>query len=478
MRRIQLLLCVFLCACAGVSNLAAEQLQLEQVILDDGRQLQAVVEVDGDTLTLRSFANNRELGSIRIAASRVTSRNKLVLFDERRQQHVLEEYDYLLIDAKAAEAPKGLALQACIDYLNKRSANDRETARIIFTWICENITYDLSYINIVDPKKVYADKRAVCSGFASLYKHMAQACGLKSEVVVGYAKGRTHKNGTHFDESNHAWNAVKIDGVWSLLDCTWGAGASFDSEFSRKFKPFYFCPKPLELLPTHFPEDENWQLIAEPISQNDFENSLDVRYGYFDYDIHAISHNAADVHSKDALLWMRFRSPKDVRIQAVIKKGEQRLEQNRVMVGYLGSDTIVQSAYPKRGDYTLHILAKKSGEKNYSSVVNYRIHIEESPKVSNEFPQCYEQYYKRRCQLRTPQRRNLLVGGGGENFSIIVPGAKSVQIKNGGKLHKMRASGTRWTKGLDIVPGPVTIYAKFVGGKDGELHGLVQFQAE
>lgn len=473
----RILLLFFLAIPIYTGQLHAEQLQLEQVVLDDGREIQAVVFVKGQTVTLQTYAENRHIGSIAIDLSRISSRTKLVLFDERRQQHEVTEVNYEHIDAKAAATPKGLTLQACIDYLNKRSANDRETARIIFTWICNNISYDLSYLGVVDPQKVYTDKKAVCAGYAALYVYMAKACGLKSEVVVGYAKGRSHVYGSRFTESNHAWNAVKIDGAWNLVDCTWGAGASFDSEFNRKFKPFYFAPNPEELLPTHFPEDENWQLVADPMSQEKFENSLDLRSGYFDYDVHAISHSDAQITSAKGLVWMRFRAPKDVRIQAVIKRGEERLGQSYVMIGHMGSDTIIQSAYPKKGDYTLHILAKKFSEKNFSSVVNYRIQIERDAKVDNSFALCYEKYYENRCQLRAPLRKNLLAGES-QTFSIVVPNALAVQIKNNGVLHKMRVTGSRWSKTLRLKPGPVTIYAKFPKAKGGQLNGLVQFQAD
>lgn len=54
---------------------------------------------------------------------------------------------------------------------------------------------------------IYEDKNGVCSGFANLFKKMANIAGVDNVITVS--------NG------NHAWNAAYIDGEWKYFDSTW-----------------------------------------------------------------------------------------------------------------------------------------------------------------------------------------------------------------------------------------------------------------
>ena len=66
--------------------------------------------------------------------------------------------------------------------------------------------------------------------------------GLDSRVVTGYAKsGEFHPGVDQFDEPNHHWNSVLINGNWFLLDTMWGAGVLNESNiFEFKLRDFYF----------------------------------------------------------------------------------------------------------------------------------------------------------------------------------------------------------------------------------------------
>lgn len=54
--------------------------------------------------------------------------------------------------------------------------------------------------------------------------------GIQCMKLSGYSKGYGYKMGQTFTgDSDHAWNAVYLDGRWHLLDSTWGSGAVDDS---------------------------------------------------------------------------------------------------------------------------------------------------------------------------------------------------------------------------------------------------------
>nr|XP_028575862.1 kyphoscoliosis peptidase-like [Podarcis muralis] len=98
---------------------------------------------------------------------------------------------------------------------------------------------------------------------------MCSVAGIQCE----YVRGSCSVTG----KSNHAWNAVCIDGRWHLLDCTWGSGtvdAAF-SEFTFSYDEFYFLTHPALFIEKHFPEDPKWQLLKPTVTLEEFEDQQD-----------------------------------------------------------------------------------------------------------------------------------------------------------------------------------------------------------
>ena len=60
------------------------------------------------------------------------------------------------------------------------------------------------------PYGVLLNKTGVCSSYAGAFKLLAQEAGLDCIVVTGYLEG----------DLPHAWNKVKIDGSWTIVDAT------------------------------------------------------------------------------------------------------------------------------------------------------------------------------------------------------------------------------------------------------------------
>ena len=51
---------------------------------------------------------------------------------------------------------------------------------------------------------------------------MCKALGLEYVLISGYSKGTSYFDGQMPTKTNHAWNAVKIDSQYYLIDSTWG----------------------------------------------------------------------------------------------------------------------------------------------------------------------------------------------------------------------------------------------------------------
>ncbi len=122
-------------------------------------------------------------------------------------------YDYTRIDAFARSVPqRALATPRSVArYLARGASNERELARVIFTWIRDNIRYEVT--DVIDPDPVFVARKGQCAGIMLLFRDMATAVGLVVHGVGGESD---------LSDGGHAWNVVLIDGTWRLLDVTWG----------------------------------------------------------------------------------------------------------------------------------------------------------------------------------------------------------------------------------------------------------------
>ena len=154
-----------------------------------------------------------------------------------------------------------------------------EKARGIFTWNCLNIQYALAEKGKFPPSRtnetpenVLRSGKAECGGYAGVFCHLAELVGLKSVRINGYAKAYGYKPGKRFMQTDHAWNALLIEGEWYLMETTWGAGfVDDDHKYIKRFDPCWFAMDPRIFLYNHFPEDPKWLLFPTRISFKDFE---------------------------------------------------------------------------------------------------------------------------------------------------------------------------------------------------------------
>ena len=98
------------------------------------------------------------------------------------------------------------------------STSDYDKICAIYDYICDNVVYD--YENLENSEHVlkytaYAaliNKTSVCQGYATLLYRLLLECGIDCRVITG----------TSHNES-HAWNIVRLNGVYYDLDATWDA---------------------------------------------------------------------------------------------------------------------------------------------------------------------------------------------------------------------------------------------------------------
>ncbi|HKB05966.1 MAG TPA: transglutaminase domain-containing protein [Gemmataceae bacterium] len=192
-------------------------------------------------------------------------------------RQVLGKDAYAAIDAHALKAPPEaeVSLDELARYLASGARNGRERARAVYRWVTDRIAYDAEALfanQLPDPKPEFtlARRMGVCGGYANLFVDLCQRAGLEAETVGGYVKGLNHARGMSISRPDHAWSAVRFEDQWWLVDATWGAGSITGRQYKKEFTDYYFTTPPEQLIFTHLPEDESWQLRAVPLTLDEF----------------------------------------------------------------------------------------------------------------------------------------------------------------------------------------------------------------
>ncbi|MEO6038777.1 MAG: transglutaminase domain-containing protein [Saprospiraceae bacterium] len=189
--------------------------------------------------------------------------------------------DFSKIDdqARQIEFSKKQNIAQLATALTASLTTDTEKARAIFVWITANIRYDAKLIQEDDvepevfkakqrPLEVLRSKRAVCEGYANLFTAICQSAGLKSLVVTGLTKTRSGR----IPKIGHAWNVVRVEDDWKLIDATWGSGSlDEDNKYVPEFNEKYFFSEPKTLVLNHFPSDPLFQLLEKPMDLATFK---------------------------------------------------------------------------------------------------------------------------------------------------------------------------------------------------------------
>lgn len=101
--------------------------------------------------------------------------------------------------------------------LNHLNGTEYQNILYIHDYLVDNIEYDSTYKNI-GTYNIYGalvEKKCVCEGYAKAFKYLANCAGYNCELMQGVA---TNSSG---ESENHAWNCIKINGIWYEIDITW-----------------------------------------------------------------------------------------------------------------------------------------------------------------------------------------------------------------------------------------------------------------
>ncbi len=379
----------------------------------------------------------------------------------------IKNRNFTEIDRLAADLNyQGESIEGLADLLAQYAYTDLEKARIIYAWITQHISYDVPAFKSalengnypdVSAKKVLRDRTTICSGYSNLYFALASAMDLEAVIIFGYAKGATTTETD--DDVNHAWNGVKINGGWYLLDATWGSGSVIEDRFKSQYKPYYFATKPSEFIYTHFPRDKGWQLLNKTYSRSKFASLPHISSHFYDLQLQLVNHHIARLKVTKKIDIV-FQAPANVFAVADLYQRQQKLSKTSTFVTRKDNNLVVSVAPPASGEYTLKIYAKEGREtQNYQQVITYQI---EADKSVSQFPKTYGHYSLHQVNLIEPLESNL-PDDRDIYFSLKVPRATDVRVLNTqtNQWTALESYGDYFQGYVNMESGQTIVVAKF-----------------
>lgn len=162
---------------------------------------------------------------------------------------------------------------------------DEDKARAAFYWLATNIRYNLKefynptqktyrfrYSTEVEKQQkiteatdkiieaTFRTKRGVCEEYAQSFKKICELLHIEAVVIKGYVRNTVSEIDHPKKLPNHAWNAVKLNNKWLLLDATWAAGYAQNGKWIQKFNNYFYNIPKEKIFKTHFPSETIWVL--------------------------------------------------------------------------------------------------------------------------------------------------------------------------------------------------------------------------
>lgn len=164
-------------------------------------------------------------------------------------------------------------VRSVVAEINKTATNDFEKVKLAHDITALLISYDAAsfWSGNLPPQDYFTvlkTGKSVCEGYANVFLEFCNQLKIECKKVSGYARGVGFNLLTEQAniESNHAWNMVKIDEKWYLVDCTWDSGYMNGKVSKQEYKTDWLFTKPEHFINSHFPDNARYQLISPELS--------------------------------------------------------------------------------------------------------------------------------------------------------------------------------------------------------------------
>ena len=360
---------------------------------------------------------------------------------------------------------------------------------IIYYWISQNIRYDLDadihrqQQRHPQAEDVFRATKTSAQGYASIFKALCDCLKIPCEKIDGYAKDYSFKvDQPIFAHPNHAWNAVRIDQQWYLIDSAWGTGyIDGNHEYKNDLKTYYFLACPEQLIYNHLPENSRWQLLNKPISMADYLHLPNIHCYYFIMGLTLISPNFCSQLTYDPnqhYAEVCLQAPEDVQIFCSVKND-------------LRSTTLAQYDVNRRrwqclfaphkiGFHTLIVYATSLQTNNvFKNVLEFGLDVPTRDAVRRRtLPITFEKFLEHKCQIFSPLN-GVLQHGTKATIRCRIPQAISARIAlDGVWMDEVTMRNDLFKQEINVPAREVIVYARFRHQKSKIYDGLIRYLVE
>ena len=205
--------------------------------------------------------------------------------------------EFTKIDTIVKSYPRYRSPQQLADRISKDFSSYLDKVRASFKWITNNIRYNLKEAlqpnrtviqfryssdkerlekiqeikdNIV--KEAFFSKQGVCEEYAQSLKKLCDLLGIEAIVLSGYVRNTAYEIDRVPNTTNHAWNAVKVNDKWMIIDATWSSGYVMNGRWLKKFNNYYFNIDFNKVGYTHYTDNRKWNILLNQKSLQEFYN--------------------------------------------------------------------------------------------------------------------------------------------------------------------------------------------------------------
>ncbi len=252
-----------------------------------------------------------------------------------------------------------------VNYLIQDASNDFLKVKIIHDWITENISYDEEVFfrrkHVKDSAETTLQKqKAVCDGFAKLFQAMCKSAGIETLYITGITKGYGYSQNGYL--GLHAWNAVKIQNSWYLVDITWDAGYINGQHFIKQYSTDYLFLSPQAFIYTHFPTDDRHQFLNKPITKEKFVSLPYLQGKFFRYNLRLLTPHIKNTIRINGTFKLEIECPDEVLLFNRITVDGQEYE-GYSFLQRINNKAILYFSAPVKGLVKAEIYAKSILEK-------------------------------------------------------------------------------------------------------------------
>ncbi|XP_052796037.1 uncharacterized protein LOC128228646 [Mya arenaria] len=213
--------------------------------------------------------------------------------------------------------------ESLVDDLTGQFQTESLKVKTILAWISKQGIGNFQFTTVPPPDTPNGYMRLIQDDLGTypvFFALLCRAAGIKCAIVNGISKGSSYEVGMiETSGLRNSWNAVFVDGSWQLVHPLWvckgiarqkqTALISLERDSEREssaheqtmavqsFNHYFIFTNPTEFVYRNLPDEEKWQLLEKPISEDDFLEKSYKRPPFFQNNLTLLSEDKCVLES-------------------------------------------------------------------------------------------------------------------------------------------------------------------------------------